>query len=185
MNGHSLHNMYYVAIVCPDGINEKILTYKLWMQQHFCCIVALKSPAHITLIPPFYFDPSKEEALINTLTSFINHESTVNIYLNGFSHFGKSVIFVKVENNKVLEELYQSINLHFQNAMPGIIKKEERAFHPHVTIANRDVKPSAFLKAWEYFSKKQFETSFETNTISLLKLVEGKWKIVYKRVWKT
>lgn len=54
MNQPAKHNMYFVAIVCPGQINEKVEQFKQWMKDRFGCVVAMKSPAHITLIPPFW-----------------------------------------------------------------------------------------------------------------------------------
>jgi len=59
--------MYYVAIVCPDNLNNKIKGFKLWMQEKFGCTVALKSPAHITLIPPFWFKGDDENMLLEAI----------------------------------------------------------------------------------------------------------------------
>jgi 2'-5' RNA ligase len=58
------------------------------------------------------------------------------------------------------------------------IKKDDRPFHPHITIANRDMKPARFEKAWEHFSNKEFTESFDTNSIFLLKLNDGKWNVI-------
>ena len=46
-------NMYFIALVAPEEINTPILKWKTWFRDNFGCTVALKSPAHITLIPPF------------------------------------------------------------------------------------------------------------------------------------
>ncbi|HET9057173.1 MAG TPA: 2'-5' RNA ligase family protein [Chitinophagaceae bacterium] len=178
-----LYGMYYIAIVCPEAINEKVLKYKLWMQQNFDCKVALKSPAHITLVAPFYFEEGKEKDLLQSFQSFSAGLNSIIIELSGFSHYGKRVIFIKVNENDLLELIYKKAISHFYRMLPKIAKEDDRSFSPHVTIANRDVKPSAFIKAWQYFSNKKFEMTFETNSISLLKLTEGKWKIIADRPW--
>ena len=60
------------------------------------------------------------------------------------------------------------------------IKKDDRFFHPHITIANRDMKPAHFEKAWEHFSNKKFSETFDMNSISLLKLGQAKWNVIGK-----
>ena len=70
MYNTNAHCMYYLAIVCPDELNKKILSFKLWMQEKFDCKVALKSPAHITLIPPFWFAAEEEDILLQALHVF-------------------------------------------------------------------------------------------------------------------
>jgi len=90
---------------------------------------------------------------------------------------------VKVDRNPKLEEIKDQLAAHFMAVLPGVIKKEERPFHPHITIANRDMKPNDFLKAWEYFSQKQFKEGFTTNTISLFKLCPEKWIEIAQQSW--
>lgn len=183
MAGRPSHKMYFIAIVCPDAINEKVLQCKLWMQQQFGCKAALKSPAHITLVAPFYFDITREPELIIAIKNFEHNHLPLPVQLKDFAHFGKRVIFIQLNENKELGLLHLRINNYFNLLFPGAIKKESRPFHPHVTIANRDVKPSAFEKAWEYFSKRKFEESFTSNTISLLKLVDDKWNVIAQKYW--
>lgn len=169
--------MYFVALICPPPLNEKILRYKIWMRDQFGCIVAMKSPAHITLIPPFWVPDSEEEKLLDTLQSFASTMDELTIRLNGFSHFKKRVLFVDVKTFPELEQLKKQAEDHFTNFFPAI-KKDTRPFHPHITIANRDMKPSHFEKAWEHFSKKVHDEFFVVNEITLLKLGPGRWDVI-------
>ncbi len=181
---HSVaHSMFFVAIICPPSVEKKVLEYKRRMKEQFGCTVALKSPAHITLIPPFWLEDESETTLVDTLQSFSSDIETLEIHLNGFSHFGKRVLFVKVNENPALEEIKKQVENHFSNVFNDTIKKDDRPFHPHVTIANRDIKPSDFLTAWEYFSKKEFNEIFPGITISLLKLISGQWSIIGEKTW--
>ena len=56
-------NMYFIALVLPTEINDEILKWKLFMKDHFNCLVALRSPAHITLVPPFWMNDDLENKL--------------------------------------------------------------------------------------------------------------------------
>jgi 2'-5' RNA ligase len=171
------HRMYYVAIVCPKHIDEKVVQLKEWMRKQFGCMVALKSPGHITLIPPFWMNEAREEELTATLQQ-LNNIETATVGLNGFSHFSDRVLFIQVNDNEHLTNLKNKTEEHFLKQFSGIIKKDERPFHPHVTIANRDIKPSAFLKAWEHFSKEDFNEMFVADSVSLLKLINGRWEMI-------
>jgi 2'-5' RNA ligase len=42
-------------------------------------------------------------------------------------------------------------------------------FHPHITLAFRDLKKTMFEAAWNEFKEKSFQTSFVMNAIDLLK----------------
>ena len=169
--------MYFVALVCPQEVNEKILRFKLWMKEHFGCVVALRSPSHITLIPPFWIEEVDEPLLVDTLHSFATNIKAVQILIDGFSHFGKRVLFAAVKSDPELERLRNEIEAHFITTFFNILK-EERAFHPHLTIANRDLRPGDFTKAWQYFANKTFSEVFEIRVISILKHVDGAWKII-------
>jgi 2'-5' RNA ligase len=177
--------MYYVAIVCPEELNNKVHSFKLWMQEKFGCKVALKSPAHITLIPPFWSDMGKEEMLLQALHGFESSQHTILVELNGFDHFSNRVIFIDIEPNDHLARIQKEVEDHFFNKLGSIIKKETRPFSPHITIANRDLKPGDFVKAWQHFSDMPFEEKFTSNNISLLKLIDGKWDVVGNVFWNT
>ena len=57
--------MYFIAIVLPHELDEKILKLKKAMFERFNCRVGLKSPAHITIIAPFWMNEEKEKELID------------------------------------------------------------------------------------------------------------------------
>lgn len=172
------HSMYYVATLCPPAIDDKVQKHKVWMRDHFGCVVALKSPAHITLIPPFWLNHTAEQLLIETVQSFQTDKTPIELQLHDFSHFTDKVIFITVVENQPLNNLRIETEDHFIQSFHGIIKPDERPFHPHITIANRDIKPSDFKQAWQHFAKESFKESFQSNIISLLKLSAGKWNVI-------
>ena len=49
-------------------------------------------------------------------------------------------------------------------------------YHPHMTVAFRDLKKELFTLAWDEFESKQYAPSFEVNTITLLKHDGKEWK---------
>ncbi len=178
------HVMYFVAILCPPEIEKKVHQYKTWMMEHFGCRVALRSPAHITLVPPFWLNENKEDRLLEILDSFQADIPTVSIRLSDFSHFSNRVIFIRVLHDEHLDNLKQEAVKIFSNDMGEMIKPDDRPFVPHVTIANRDLKPGDFVKAWARFSKMHWEDGFITNEIVLLKLGDMGWKVIGKKNWR-
>lgn len=164
--------LYFIAIVAPDKVNRQVLQWKQYMLQQFNCKVALKSPAHITLVPPFSMRQEREEELVSILKTI--HFEPFPIHLKNFDAFTPRVIFVHVEPSPTLEALKTAI----ENALAGFpIKKEERPFHPHVTIANRDLEKKHFPAAWDHFSNIHYEAVFEANNISLLRHNGVQWEI--------
>ena len=181
--GKPPHSMYFVGIVCPGELDKKVHQFKIWMLEHYGCKVALRSPAHITLVPPFWFDESGEDLLLQTLSSFHSDARELVVGLNDFSHFSKRVLFIQILYNNGLNIIKSATELHFRRSLGDIIKLDDRPFTPHITIANRDLKPSDFIKAWEHFSKKSFDDSFHTSHISLLKLGTEKWNVIAEKNW--
>ena len=59
------------------------------------------------------------------------------------------------------------------------IKRDNRSFHPHVTIATRDLHKKAFYEAWEIFKKETYKASCRIKGISLLKHNEKNWDVVF------
>ena len=178
------HNMYFVAILCPQTVNEKVLLFKNWMKEQFGCAAALRSPAHITLVPPFWLGEEKELLLLQALQSFGSTLDELKIELDGFSHFGSRVLFVSVKESPALKELKGQVEGHFIKSFGSGIQKDDRPFHPHVTIANRDLKPSAFEKAWQHFNKREFNEAFLTNAVTILKLGSGRWNVIGEKQWQ-
>ena len=60
MSSRKGYHMYYVALVCPNEIDEVINRFKVWMKDRFGCKAAMKSPAHITLVAPFWLEDKKQ-----------------------------------------------------------------------------------------------------------------------------
>jgi len=171
--------MYYIAIVAPEVINQEILKWKNYFKDHFECSVALKSPAHITLIPPFWMEEGLEKDLMSSIKEFSVTKNKFEITLKDFAAFKPKVIFVDVVKNEILNDLYQSFTdyIFSENKFP--IKKDDRAFHPHVTLATRDLYKKAFQEAWEIFSKKKYEATWPVNSISLLRHNKKNWDVIF------
>lgn len=179
------HKMYFIAIVCPPQIDDKILKYKHWMRDRFGCKVALKSPAHLTLIAPFWLEEEKEPELLNLFDAFKTKIPAFPVTLNNFSHFSNRVLFVHVDANEQLAMLQSEVETYFHQHFSNEIKLDQRPFYPHVTIANRDMSPSAFLKAWEHFAKEDYSVTFTSSSISLLKLSPGKWNVIREKAFSS
>ena len=171
-------NMYFIALVAPEEIDQQVLKWKNLFKERYECSVALKSPAHITIVPPFWMNEELENDLINSVREFSITKTKFEITLQNFAAFQPKVIFVDVVKNKMLNDLYQSFAdfIISQNKFP--IKKEDRHFHPHVTLATRDLYKKAFQESWEIFSKKKYEALCIFNGISLLRHNKKIWDVI-------
>lgn len=175
--------LYYLAILCPEAVNDEILTHKHWMRERFGCKAALKSPAHITLIPPFLVEKRLEDDLADTLSAFHPAVEPLDLSLQHFDHFGAAVIFAHVPPNEGLIALKTALEQHLVQHPALGIRQEAKAFHAHVTIANRDLQETDFPEAWAHFGPLQYEATFRAATFSLLQLDGAKWEVVHTFEW--
>jgi 2'-5' RNA ligase len=167
--------MYYITLLCPPEVDDVIGAHKAMMKENYGCEVASKSPAHVTLIAPFFLSDGKKNQLVEMLQGFDSIISEVTVDINGYNHFNDRVIFADVVVNDNLTALQEQLENYLRNGGFPFIKEAKKPFHPHVTIATRDLKDKDFDAIWANFEGKEFTSSYATNTIHLMKLVEDRW----------
>src|SRR6266498_3200735 len=130
--------LYFVAIIPDEKIEKEISEFKKDLFLRFHTKAALKSPSHITLIPPFQFFPENEKLLIYALQESASGENKFTIQLENFDCFPPKVIFVMVVLNNNLDKLEGKVKSSFSKIDGIKLNENERPFHPHLTIGNRD-----------------------------------------------
>lgn len=134
----------------------------------------LKIPVHITLIPPFRYE--NEGKVIKAFEETTDQQKiNKNIELKGFDHFREKVLFVAVNKSQDLDQLQLSIHNGISNMLDLKWPEHYQSYHPHITIANRDLTPNAFLKAWPIFKDRPYTRTFQLKEICLFKHIDGKW----------
>ena len=170
---------YFIAIVPPEPLLSQIQELKKSILDVYGIKGALRSPGHITLHMPFSWNEEKEDKLITVLQNFY-FDKEFQIKLSGFSCFEPRVVFINVQENNLLLQMQQQLVRHAkQNLQLFNQSGDMRGFHPHVTVAFRDLKKPVFYKMWEEFEYKKFNATFNCNDISLLKHLNDRWE-VYK-----
>jgi 2'-5' RNA ligase len=171
--------LYFIAFIPPAPVFEDALKLKQYFQETHNSKAALNSPPHITLHMPFRWRSDKEPQLITKLNDFIKRNDPIKICIDNFSSFPPRVIFLNVVTSEPL--------VNFQKALQRFCKKElnlfnanykEDPFHPHVTLAFRDLKKSAYRTAWQEFEKKEYQAEFIADKVALLKHDGKAWKVL-------
>src|SRR5687768_7906547 len=106
-------DMYYMAIVLPEVLNKEVLSYKQYMLDKYNCKVGLKSPAHLTVVPPYWMDRDKEEELLHLLDQHCQKEQSFPITTKNFSAFKPRTLFIDVAVDENLIHLKKSIDRFF------------------------------------------------------------------------
>ena len=171
--------MYFIALVLPGDLNKKVLQWKNFMHDRYDCKVGLKSPAHITLIPPFWMEESSEILLLADTDSLAITLSPFIIKTKSFSAFKPRTIFIDVDKTQELDMLKQSVDLFYRNKSVYKMKMDERPFHPHITIATRDLFKKSFYACWPVFEVEEFLEEWEANSLSVLRHNKKNWDVIH------
>ncbi len=125
---------------------------------------------------PFKWKDERINDLRDHLDKAVSGIDGFDIELSDFDFFPPRVVFVDVVKNEALRTLYDRVSeqmrlLHVFNA-----SHKDRGFHPHMTVAFRDLKRSVFPAARAHFEQLTYGASFRVDHIVLLRHDEGKWE---------
>lgn len=170
---------YFIAIV-PDGeVQKKATDLKLQLKEKFGLKYALKSPAHITLKMPFSWDEAKELRLVSALEKFFKDQSGFGLVLRGIGNFGKRVIYVKVRKQPQLHRLQDELAQTCRKQLNLTPELSDYAYHPHMTLAFKDLKSSLFEEYYAYLDSIGFKDDMLVKEVALLKRENGRWAVCH------
>jgi|SRR5690554_1496105 len=171
---------YFLAIVPTGEVQEKVTALKLELKETFNLKYALRSPAHITLKMPFQWNEAKEERLTTKLASFFQSQPEFSLKLRGIGKFGRRVIFIQVREQPLLRELQGGLVEMCKTKLN--LKKElsDEAYHPHMTLAFKDMKERLFESYWDFLRGFDLSYSMEVKEVALLKKNGVKWEVSKK-----
>lgn len=171
--------LYFVAVVPPDPLKTELQKLKEYFRDKYDSAKSLNSPPHITLHMPFKWREGKETKLLHALEECCSSLTPFSVDLTGFAAFPPRVIYVQPAESLELHDLQKTVaramrlSLNLFNA-----DYQNRGFHPHITLAFRDLKKPRFHEAWGEFENKPFEASFLVESICLLKHNGNSWDIL-------
>jgi 2'-5' RNA ligase len=168
---------YFLAVVPPPPVYEQAQKLKHYFKERYNSKASLNSPPHVTLHMPFRWRDDKECELIQAFETFDPGISPFHLSLKGFNSFAPRVIFIDVVPNKNLADLQRAI-LRFCRRDLNLFNADykDQPFHPHLTLAFRDLKKSMYAEAWKEFGKKDFAAEFLVTKYSLLKHTGKVWE---------
>ncbi len=170
--------MYFIALVLPPELDLEIRKFKEYMRERHGCRVALRSPAHLTLIAPFWMDPLLETSLEQETEKIAFHTAEFTLKTSGFSSFKPRTIFIGLQPSEALSELYAKASLHFSLLPQFGIRTDPRPYHPHITIATRDLSKKAYYEAIDHFEGMDYEREWTAKTIAVLRHNGASWDVM-------
>ena len=172
-------SLYFISIIPPTEVYEIIKSHQKVMSEQFNSHKAYKHKVHLTLIPPFFIDSSKEDKLRCLLKTYTDSIESFSIHLKNFSHFKKHTIYADVVKSDELYELKEGLLKLLNEDNDLLVKKINyfQKFNPHITIGYKDLE-SNFKDAWNHFGNQIITDKFDYQSITLLKRGVKKWVII-------
>jgi 2'-5' RNA ligase len=168
----------FIALIPPNPLKDDIQQIKLEVKEKFNSSHSLNAPPHITLLSPFRVDETQEEELHSLLKEFTKGFHPLEVQLRDFSTFPPRVVFMDVVKSDELAELQQKLE-ETARSKPDLFayNYHEREYHPHLTLAFKDLTKSNFYRAWDEFKDREFEASFTADRLFLLQHNGEEWEV--------
>lgn len=167
---------YFIALVLEGSELQAIEDIKQQLYVKHKLKGALRSPAHITLHRPFEWPEAKEAQLIEQLSKF-EFGPHLQLEVRNFDWFEPRVIYANVLPNDALNELHSRLTRYCQRELKLLNElNDKRGFHPHITVAFRDLKKPKFYQLKPHFEEEKLYLKPEFKGLSLLKLHEH-WQV--------
>lgn len=176
-----MEKLFFIAIIPHKSLADEITAIKHDFAHRFDSRRALRIMPHITLAPPFKLFEGKRKGLIEWFGKLTFSVKPFDVSLNGFGAFDKAknpVIYINPEHSQSLIDLQRQLTGKLQDLLPREKAFTEPHFHPHMTVAYRDLKPEHFGRAWAEYQSKPFAAGFAVSAIHLLEHDGSKWNII-------
>lgn len=169
---------YFIAIVPEGGIQEKATALKLQLKEKFNLKYALRSPAHVTLKMPFLWNEAKEDRLRSELGLFFQRQLPFHLRIKGIGKFSERVIYIKISESEELRRLQNELVMMCKTQLNLTQELSDYAYHPHMTVAFKDVKKGRFEEYLEFVKSNSFSGQMTVDQIALLKRENGRWAVL-------
>lgn len=171
--------LYFVALIPQGDVKVQINNIKHQTGGRFGCRQALKSPPHITIIPPFRLQPELVEEMIGVVRNNFEPPANLSIDFSGLGAFETRTIYLDIVADSGINA-YDLVAKKIVNQHPALFPnvRFHEVFHPHITIANRDIPPGDFKEMMEYLSKKVLPATCNHFSLEVLHLDRGRWIVL-------
>ena len=167
-----------IAIVLPEPVHTEIRQEQLYIAKTWGPKHALRTPPHITIIPPMALKPEEVPLIHSMAAAIAQNFSSFSMRLNGFGAFKPRVIFVHPEKSDALHGLQATWEHAIKQKLPhALANYPDRPYHPHVTLAHKDVRREQFDKMWEHFGAKPYHASFHVTSFCILDHTADGWVV--------
>jgi 2'-5' RNA ligase len=170
--------LFFIALLPPEEVRQFVDRVKQHFAEVYNSRAALKSPPHITLQPPFQWQPEDLPLLEARLQEFTQMRSPVPMQLDGYGAFKPRVIYINVLKTPELLQVQQALTSELELSLQIIDSaSKNRPFAPHLTVGFRDLTKPNFYKAWQEFQSQQLHFEFIVPQLTLLAHNGKRWEV--------
>jgi 2'-5' RNA ligase len=169
--------LYLTAILPPALLAEEIDDIRKEISEKYKIYAALKPPVHITLYRPLRIPSAQEKNLIQLLKPVSFMHNPFEQKLQNFDSFNNKTLFIHCVKQPMLNNLQKDVSaVYHKNKLDPEENKSSSAFHPHITIAFRDVSREIFIPLWAEFKNRKLKRSFTIDRFTLLRHDGKQWQ---------
>lgn len=174
-----MNQLYFIALIPPSPLRDEIQQLKLNVKDKFGSKHSLNAPPHITLLSPFRFEEENMDRLHSMLEAFTEGFDAFKVQFHDFSTFPPRVVFIDVINSSGLTEVQTNLEkLARSNLELFNYNYDERPYHPHLTLAFKDLTKSDFYAVWNEFKDQEFRKDFSAEQLYLLRHNGEEWEVI-------
>jgi 2'-5' RNA ligase len=181
MMGTTRQYLYCITIIPPEPVYSEAREFQQHIAEIYHSKEALKVLPHITLIPPFHLEESREAELFTFLGKAVSGDNPFELSIDGFGSFTVGVIYAAVIAGDKLKKLEKELTLSFYKKFN--LSKERgpaHAFIPHITMAYKDLTPFESPRAWSEFKDKLYRRKWMLKDIAVLRHNGKSWEVIKK-----
>ncbi len=183
-------NRYFIALIPPPPACDHILKLKQYVAEKYATRAALRSPPHITLHMPFRFRGDRENELAERLAGFATSFEPFKVCLDNYDCFPPRVLFIGVAVSEALNQFQKVLERYCRTEFNLLnANRRDEPYHPHLTLAFRDLKKDKFKEAWEEFRNLEYKAAFMADRFALLKHDGQRWNVfrefIFDSSWST
>lgn len=173
-----------LAIVLPEPAYSFVIEQQNYIASTWGPRHALRTPPHLTLIEPLALS-ANEITIIESLCSKAAASHTAfHIRVCGYGAFVPRVVFINPIIPTDLIQLQSEMRTKIQEIIPDVLKKyEERTFHPHITVAHRDMNTDQFEMMWGYFENLKLDLEFTIDRFHILGHRSTGWEVDHEFIF--
>ena len=165
-----LRHLYYAAVLPDEEVSRAVRQLQVEIARKTGAKRALKNRPHITLIPPIRVDDS-QWAQWQPLLSKPMDISPFTVEFSGFGFFRNRVAFIRVEECTQLH----AVRTGLIRRIPRPIHNLSSPFHPHCTLATRDVTAQRMGWIRKMLEGRQFTAQFPVMEVHFFRHNGSAW----------